>query len=627
MGVRLVRYNHGMNPGSGGSGSGGMASDHDELINKDLMNQHPIYAITGLQEVLNLLEDTDYELSKLLTAFVDETNKRIQEVLDMVAVIDTYFTKEELTEVLLDYPTWKQADNKYAAIAHLADAIDFRFVPAVLQANKTLGAIETIRSYFYKYDISGMYAFSATAGWTTGGNGTGWQKAGTYTGEANVLCDIYTKSGKRVAYIKIGSQTSGGGSWTSMFNTETVFLNTGQKIAGKIAKVQTWYGGTDGGRYEHFAITCPKMTDFQTYFGEPCYAIIKGNGAPTMTVTPIVCDHHEVTIEERDLEANLRQKLVSAHSHANKDFLDKLSIADNQIYYDGQFVEVPLSQEENNGIVLKPDGYWSEQFNISAEAGNYLEKLPDGYYITDRGNAHIVTQAQHGLSVGEFIYYHHDKGYQKALAIDDLSINVIGIVSRVFDTDTFEYRWTGFFATDIFTEANGYTQGMPLYLAETTPGGVVQIQPDMSKAVGYPVENLGLIISIERGVEYNRSIALGDFKISANAYNVRSDGYIRIAEGIDYKLTFVEDLLAILSDEFKAQHILVTDNVVQFINTATLYAQKHVPEGLNLFIRAFDIDASGTGSFEELKAQNALLRQEISELSRVFDILNREVIE
>ncbi len=624
MGVRLVRYNRGATPGTGSSN---IASDHDELINRDLMNQHPIYAITGLQEVLNLLEDTDYELSKMLTSYTEDINKKIQEVLDLIAVIDTYFTEEELAEVLVDYPTWTQANETYASIASLEDAIDYRFVPAVLQADETLTSIETINGYFYKYDISAIYAFKAEAGWNTGDkNPIGYELAGTYTGDASILCDIYTESGRRVGYIQIGDRI-GSGSWTVIYRTYIVFLNTNVTVEGSISRIQKWYGGTNGGVYQYFTMTCPEMTDFQTYFGEPCYAIIKGNGAPSMTVTPIVCDHYEVTIEENDLSTDLREKLISAHSHDNKDLLDKLSIDNNQLYYDGQFVEIPLSQEDNNGITKKDDGYYTEKFNISQIEGNHLQKFDDGYYVTDRGNAHIVTQDNHGFAVGDFIYYHHEQGYQKALAMDDLSINVIGIISKVFDENSFEYRWTGFFGTDIFTETNGYTQGMPLYLSETEPGGVVQIQPDTSKTVGYPVENLGIIINIERGVEYNRSIALGDFKISANNYNVRSDGYIRIVEGVDYKLTFVEDLLVILSDEFKEKYVSVTDSVVQFINTAALYAEKHVPEGLNLFIRAFDIDASGTGSFEELKAQNALLRQEISELSRVFDILNREVIE
>lgn len=53
MGVRLVRYNNGVITGSEGSGG---TYAHNELINRDLANQHPISAITGLQESLDELQ-------------------------------------------------------------------------------------------------------------------------------------------------------------------------------------------------------------------------------------------------------------------------------------------------------------------------------------------------------------------------------------------------------------------------------------------------------------------------------------------------------------------------------------------------------------------------------------------
>ena len=75
MGVRLVKYSR---TNSSSSNSGGQIyNDHDELTNRDLKNQHPIYAITGLQEVLNVLEDSITETNKLIIA----TNERIDAIL------------------------------------------------------------------------------------------------------------------------------------------------------------------------------------------------------------------------------------------------------------------------------------------------------------------------------------------------------------------------------------------------------------------------------------------------------------------------------------------------------------------------------------------------------------------
>ena len=49
MGVRLVRYNNGLVVQNNLKGT----SDHNELLNRDLVNQHPINAITGLQETID----------------------------------------------------------------------------------------------------------------------------------------------------------------------------------------------------------------------------------------------------------------------------------------------------------------------------------------------------------------------------------------------------------------------------------------------------------------------------------------------------------------------------------------------------------------------------------------------
>lgn len=51
--------------------SGGEASDHNKLINRDLANQHPISAITGLQENLTLLANEDISIKTQIDANAD----------------------------------------------------------------------------------------------------------------------------------------------------------------------------------------------------------------------------------------------------------------------------------------------------------------------------------------------------------------------------------------------------------------------------------------------------------------------------------------------------------------------------------------------------------------------------
>ena len=69
MGVRLVRYNNGVISGGGGNVDG--TYDHNELVNRDLANQHPISAITGLQEILDGLVK-NYEDSRSIHFDIDE---------------------------------------------------------------------------------------------------------------------------------------------------------------------------------------------------------------------------------------------------------------------------------------------------------------------------------------------------------------------------------------------------------------------------------------------------------------------------------------------------------------------------------------------------------------------------
>ena len=163
------------------------------------------------------------------------------------------------------------------------------------------------------------------------------------------------------------------------------------------------------------------------------------------------------------------------------------------------------------------------------------------------------------------------------------------MVSYIYDDNQFEYVCSGFVETDVFNEANGYVQGMPLYISNTHAGQVTQEQPDISKAVGYPVANIGLIISIERGIQYNQEAQIGDFKTSANDYNMRSDGYIKIASNVDFRLSTVQKLLDHVDQEFKDQYIIVdtTNNILRFQNTDILYDLQKVPVGLNLFVKAF----------------------------------------
>ena len=276
---------------------------------------------------------------------------------------------------------------------------------------------------------------------------------------------------------------------------------------------------------------------------------------------------------------------------------------------------IKISQDEHNAISVKEDGIYAKEFLISNTQDNALSHKEDGYYVKatamyisderlngleDKGAGHYyvhqshsfvdITQNDHGFSVGEFIYYDNRTNlYQKAIAKDDFDINIVGMVSYIYNENKFEYICNGYIETDLFTEQNRYVQGMPIYISDETAGAVTQVQPDISKTVGYPVANKGIIISIERGIQYGQEASIGDLKTSANDYNVRSDGFIKIAENIDYRLSLVQALTTKLDNEFKDNYLIIDNdsNTLNFTNVSELYRLQMVPNGLNLFIKAF----------------------------------------
>lgn len=261
---------------------------------------------------------------------------------------------------------------------------------------------------------------------------------------------------------------------------------------------------------------------------------------------------------------------------------------------DGLYVkEFIVADDQDNALVKKENGYYvkATAMYISDQRLNGLEDTGEGHYYVHKSHSFVeITQDGHGFKIGDFIYYDNRTAlYQKAIAKDDFDINIVGMVSYVYNINKFEYICNGYIETDLFTEQKRFVQGMPIYISDTVAGGVTQIQPDISKTVGYPVDNKGIIISIERGIQYGQEANIGDFKQSANNYNVRSDGFIKVAENIDYRLSLVQALVNTLDSEFKETYLVIDqdNNTLNFINTNELYRAQMVSNGLNLFIKAF----------------------------------------
>lgn len=660
MGVRLVRYTR--------SNSGLIdARDHDELINRDLMNQHPIYAITGLQEVLNILEDANYETNVLMEAKEVAIYKKIDGILEDIAAInqqiiaignfnvikkveETYTLKleyDETTKTLKGNVKVFTDKDDTNAIQVLADGL---YVPKTITeetstvkwTEESLG--ETLEEIYqngmrFSHNTnswSNMYSAAEANAWYWDSNLHSFvQPKNTSYFNGFVTQDFYdyythtvqlrsTDSDNDVNGVVIGFVIDENGhphtltalcertGWTTVKNWALVydFYLPDQQVlfrAGNGPGGTTPSGaGSSGWNKLGNGITV-RVTKHRNIVTAACSNWNSAAGINEATTITIDLNNyswgHLFQGAVRYGYCNISQaksffqniEFHSENAASASKFLATVKVSEkegNEIVVEEDGIYAPafvISAEEGNALSKKDSGYYVEGMTISKQPDNAIQKLTDGLYVREYATVRGVNQVAHGFTVGDFIYYHPFNKYQKASAVDDYDANIVGMVTKIIDVDNFEYQWSGFYQTDLFTDDNGFTQGMPLYISDTEPGKTTQEQPDISKAVGYPVENIGLVISIERGIQYNMEASIGDFKTSANTYNVRSDGFIKIVEDVEYKQTLITRLLDSLDDTFKASYLVFNDTnqTVSFINTDNLYIVNKVPEGLNLFIKAF----------------------------------------
>lgn len=657
MGVRLVQYNRNNN-----NGDGSLNRDHDELINRDLLNQHPIYAITGLQEILNILEDSIEETNTRLNqeierinSDIDSINKELEIINDIISklnvikdVEDTYsvdMSYDKDTKILkADVKIFEDTRNDSNAIQLLAEGL---YVPKTTteDSNTITWSIKSLGETLEQIYQDGIKFSHKSNSWSnvnsaTEANAWYWddtkqsfvqpKNTATFTGFVTQnFYDYYTHTatlrstdtdndvnGLVIGFvfdennhphtlsIVVNKQDGIANSWKMIYDymlpDEQMLFNIGNNPGGGVQP--SGYSSKGWNRISN-GITV-QVTKYKNLVTAICS---NWNSKDLNENTKISIDLNDYSWGYL-FQGPVRYGYCN-FSQAYSFFQDIEFISENQATSSSLVASVKISEEDNNGIVEKKDGIYYEKFNISQDDGNILQKhtdgyfvqgpskqpdnaielLDDGYYVRTHSNIKTVIKINHGFKIGDFIFYHPNDGYKKALAIDSYDSNIVGMVTKIIDDNTFEYMWSGFYATDIFNEDHDIVQGMPLYISDTEAGKTVQEQPDISKTVGYPVENLGIIINIERGIQYNQEASIGDFKTSANTYNVRSDGFIKIIDGVEYKQVLIQKLIDSLDDEFKANYMIFddTNQTVQFINSNQLYKSNKVPDGLNLFIKAF----------------------------------------
>lgn len=113
------------------------------------------------------------------------------------------------------------------------------------------------------------------------------------------------------------------------------------------------------------------------------------------------------------------------------------------------------------------------------------------------GTVDRVTQASHGFAVGDILYL-SGSTYTKAIATASNTAEVVGMVSRVVDSNTFEMTISG-----EVTGLSGLTAGEAYFLSPTTAGAMTVTEPttlgQISLPLGVASSTTSFYVTLKRG--------------------------------------------------------------------------------------------------------------------------------
>ncbi|MEY2859113.1 MAG: hypothetical protein RLZZ74_3426 [Cyanobacteriota bacterium] len=137
------------------------------------------------------------------------------------------------------------------------------------------------------------------------------------------------------------------------------------------------------------------------------------------------------------------------------------------------------------------------------------------------GTVDKIIQTAHGFSVGEILYY-TGTAYARALANAANTSEIIGMVSRVIDANTFEATLEG-----KVTGLTGLTAGEAYFLSPTVSGGITITEPTVighvSLPVGVAISTTVIYVRSSRGAVVGSSNARTEIALGNNTVtNVQS---------------------------------------------------------------------------------------------------------
>lgn len=491
MGVRLVRYNNGVITGDSSFGG---TYDHNELINRDLVNQHPIGAITGLQESLdelNALIDSlvkNYEDSRSIHFDVDDTTKTLTANVKIFASEDNAI-QEKVTGLFVD---------KYPEI-ETEDTASIRLY--------TEGAGETLETMYKSGNVfshnggtNNIANTSEANAWyfdSTLGSFVQPKNTVTFTGfVSNVRYRTYTHratlrssdsdndaNGLVIAYVKDENGHP---------HTLSCIINKGgEGHAGSYYYALVYNKSLDG---EQVIKTGPMSSGHSTSGWK--------NNFITMEVSKSA-NAVECSISNwNSLDINLSTVIeIDLYDYSwGHYFIGKVQYGYcNQSQADSYFTDIYFGGK----------GPLKATAIISPDDGNGLEIRDNGLYCGggtgSGGNASSsilnIQQDAHGLSVGNVVYLKSDGNYAKAFGEDSERIEVVGLVTEVTDANNFTITVSGEYQTDLY---DSYDNGTVLYLSDDSSrvGVLISNPTSYLKPIAIKI-GTGILINIQRADAYS----------------------------------------------------------------------------------------------------------------------------
>lgn len=588
MGVRLVKY--GIINGTG-------TYNHDELNNRDLPDQHPISSITGLEDRIKEVEVLIGESS-----VIDQT-------IDTPSISLIY--DKDLKSLAGNVKVFNSEDN--ALVEKTSGLYVDKYLDIETQDTESVhltveGKGETLKTM---YDTGARFSHNGT--WTNiavASEANAWyydatlqsfvqpQNTGSYTGFVSTV--KYRTYTHRATLKSTDSDNDGIGVIVAYAIDESGKPHTLSLVINK-------GGESHVGSYYYALIYDKDLPDQQILFtkGNKTGGTVPGNHSTSgWSGSTITVEVNKAGASITCAASNYNSTTINYNTliEINLDDYSWGSLFRSKVQYGYCAQSQPKSFFQN--IYFTGKGPLKANVILSKEEDNILQIRDDGVYLSGEnfssGMSQIkVMQTAHGFVVGDALY-NTMTGYKKGLANESTMVEIVGVVAQVTDANNFKLCTGGFLETARF---DSYINGTVLFLSETVLGDIISAEPTkVSKQIAIKTEK-GIVVNIQKDfvivkdedINVNDSMLniddhIGDFKYSNDTVEIRKDGYILFKENIEYEISKVKELLAVASEEFKNNYVIVRETTISFINTDAILHQisyNGATSTANLYIKAF----------------------------------------